>query len=158
MPLAECRTAQDVINNYRAVKERVNQWKPKLPSRKIPILNLTPHKQHIPIRRPLLLDGLRMPPTIPPRLIIKASCSHLGININYLMSKRRGGKTAYARQIMFYLCKDLTTRSFPDIGRIFERDHTTVLYGVRKIQSLIDKQDQKTIDNINAIKAELGAI
>jgi chromosomal replication initiator protein len=36
-----------------------------------------------------------------------------------------------------YLAKSLTTRSYPDIGRRFgNRDHTTVLHAVRRIEQL----------------------
>jgi chromosomal replication initiator protein len=38
-----------------------------------------------------------------------------------------------------YLCKKLTPRSLPEIGRKFGgRDHTTVMHAVRKIDELID--------------------
>ena len=37
-----------------------------------------------------------------------------------------------------YLCKQLTTKSLPDIGRAFGgRDHTTVLHAVRKVEELM---------------------
>jgi chromosomal replication initiator protein len=36
-----------------------------------------------------------------------------------------------------YLAKQLTTRSYPDIGRRFGgRDHTTVLHAVKRIEEL----------------------
>ncbi len=36
-----------------------------------------------------------------------------------------------------YLAKQLTTRSYPDIGRRFGgRDHTTVLHAVKRIDAL----------------------
>lgn len=36
-----------------------------------------------------------------------------------------------------YLCKQLTPRSLPEIGRKFGgRDHTTVMHAVRKIEEL----------------------
>jgi chromosomal replication initiator protein len=42
-----------------------------------------------------------------------------------------------------YLCKKLTPRSLPEIARrIGGRDHTTVLYGVRKIEELIAVDSQ----------------
>ena len=42
-----------------------------------------------------------------------------------------------------YLCKQLTTRSYPDIGRRFGgRDHTTVLHGVRRIEEMMPADDQ----------------
>lgn len=53
-------------------------------------------------------------------------------------SNRRTAKVVKPRQIAMYLVKTLTSRSFPDIGRRFgDRDHTTVIHAVRKIERLI---------------------
>ena len=42
-----------------------------------------------------------------------------------------------------WLCKQLTTRSLPDIGRRFGgRDHTTVLHAVKKVEELLTSDDQ----------------
>ncbi len=60
-----------------------------------------------------------------------------------LLSERRTRAIARPRQIAMYLCKQHTTRSYPDIGRRFGgRDHTTVLHGVRKIEELMPKEEQ----------------
>ena len=56
---------------------------------------------------------------------------------------RRTRAVARPRQIAMWLCKQHTTRSYPDIGRRFGgRDHTTVLHGVRKIEELMALDDQ----------------
>lgn len=41
------------------------------------------------------------------------------------------------RQIAYYLGREITGLSYPQIGRYFNRDHTTVIAGVRRIRSLI---------------------
>lgn len=52
---------------------------------------------------------------------------------------RRNRAVVRPRQIAMYLAKQLTTRSFPEIGRSFGgRDHTTVIHAVRTIESLIE--------------------
>jgi chromosomal replication initiator protein len=49
-----------------------------------------------------------------------------------------------------YLCKQLTPRSLPEIGRKFGgRDHTTVMHAVRKIEEL------RTLDRTMAEDIEL---
>ena len=51
-----------------------------------------------------------------------------------MYSKRRQAKIALPRQIAMYLAKELTQKSLPEIGDAFGgKDHTTVLYAVRKI-------------------------
>ena len=53
----------------------------------------------------------------------------------------------YPRQIAMYLCRELTGKSFPQIAKSFgDRDHTTVMYGYRKIATKL-KSDQ--IETVN---------
>lgn len=64
--------------------------------------------------------------------IQRATCRHFGITPIELLSRRRTHKVVIPRQIAIYLCKKLTTRSLPEIGRMFGgMDHTTVLHAVR---------------------------
>lgn len=54
-----------------------------------------------------------------------------------MYSKRRPAKIALPRQIAMYLAKELTQKSLPEIGDAFGgKDHTTVMYAVRKITEL----------------------
>ena len=56
-----------------------------------------------------------------------------------------------------YLCKQLTTRSLPEIGRRFGgRDHTTVMHGVRKIEELM-QQDSQIADDLEMLRRALEA-
>ena len=49
----------------------------------------------------------------------------------------RDRAVARPRQVAMYLCKQLTSRSLPEIGRKFGgRDHTTVIHAVRKVEEL----------------------
>lgn len=72
-------------------------------------------------------------------------------------AKRRTARVVVPRQIAMYLCKELTTRSLPEIGKQFgNRDHTTVLHNVRKIAALVET-DATLADEITEIKRRLGA-
>ena len=56
------------------------------------------------------------------------------IKIADMYSKKRPASIARPRQIAMYLAKEMTQKSLPEIGELFGgRDHTTVLYAVRKI-------------------------
>ena len=56
------------------------------------------------------------------------------IKVADMYSKRRPANIARPRQIAMFLAKELTQKSLPEIGQLFGgRDHTTVLYAVRKI-------------------------
>ncbi|MEH6699515.1 MAG: chromosomal replication initiator protein DnaA [Brevundimonas sp.] len=75
--------------------------------------------------------------------IQKTVSEHFNLKQADLLSERRTRAVARPRQIAMYLCKQHTTRSYPDIGRRFGgRDHTTVLHGVRKIDSLLATDEQ----------------
>jgi chromosomal replication initiator protein len=75
--------------------------------------------------------------------IQKTVAEHFNMKQVDLLSERRTRAIARPRQIAMYLCKQHTTRSYPDIGRRFGgRDHTTVLHGVRKIEELLPQDDQ----------------
>ena len=75
--------------------------------------------------------------------IIKTTCEYYKIRQNDLTGSSRARAVARPRQMAMYLSKTLTSRSYPEIARkLGGRDHTTVLYGVRKIEELmaIDSQ------------------
>jgi chromosomal replication initiator protein len=84
-----------------------------------------------------------------------AICKHFTMTRNELLSERRTKEVVYPRQIAMYLCKTLTPRSLPEIGRRFgKRDHTTVLHAVRKIKDLIRRDWQVAYDVAN-VEAQL---
>ena len=60
-----------------------------------------------------------------------------------MLSPRRSRSLARPRQIAMYLAKQHTTNSLPDIGRKFSnRDHTTVIHAVKKIEDLLKKDEE----------------
>ena len=75
-------------------------------------------------------------------LIIRTVANHYGLKVEEMKSHRRTAPLMLPRQVAMYLAKELTTRSFPEIGRQFgSRDHTTIMHGFRKIAArrLVDK-------------------
>ena len=81
--------------------------------------------------------------------------SHFNLNIHELLSPRRPRSLARPRQIAMYLAKQYTTNSLPDIGRKFaNRDHTTVIHAVKKINELI-KKDNEIRQSVIEIKKKL---
>jgi len=75
--------------------------------------------------------------------IIRHICDYYKVRQTDLMSANRSRNIARPRQMGMYLCKRLTTRSLPEIGRKFGgRDHTTILHGVRKIEELMALDSQ----------------
>ena len=75
--------------------------------------------------------------------ILRTVSKHYGVNRGDLLSGRRNRSIVRPRQIGMYLAKLLTSRSLPEIGRRFgNRDHTTVLHAIRKIEQLMGDDNQ----------------
>ncbi len=69
--------------------------------------------------------------------IQKRVATHFNIKLSEMSSARRARAVARPRQVAMYLAKQLTSRSLPEIGRKFgNRDHTTVMHAVRKVEEL----------------------
>ena len=76
---------------------------------------------------------------------------YFNLNIQEMLSPRRSRSLARPRQIAMYLAKKYTTNSLPDIGRKFSnRDHTTVIHAVKKIDELVknDNEIKRSITEI----------
>ena len=93
--------------------------------------------------------------TINVEFIQNLVASHFNLNIHELLSPRRSRILARPRQIAMYLAKKHTTNSLPDIGRKFSnRDHTTVIHAVKKIDELI-KKDNEIKQNVIELRKKL---
>ena len=67
--------------------------------------------------------------------IQRAVSSHFKVRQSDLLSRRRPREIVVPRQVAMYLCKQLTTRSLPEIGRKFGgRHHSTVIHAVRQME------------------------
>ena len=76
---------------------------------------------------------------------------YFNLNIQEMLSPRRSRSLARPRQIAMYLAKKYTTNSLPEIGRKFSnRDHTTVIHAVKKIDELV-KNDNEIKHSITEI-------
>ena len=72
--------------------------------------------------------------------IQKRVAAHYNLRPSELSSSRRAKAVVRPRHVAMYLAKQLTTRSLPEIGRRFgNRDHTTVMYAIRRIETLWPK-------------------
>ena len=83
--------------------------------------------------------------------IQKAVAASHRMNVEELISKNNARRCSLPRQIAMYLCKQLTTHSYPEIGRAFGgKHHTTVIHSVGKIESLVrnDASTQKLVHEI----------
>ena len=83
--------------------------------------------------------------------IIAALTRQFGVSRQDILSDRRHRSVVLPRQVGMYLARQLSRRGLPEIGRRFgDRDHTTVLHAVRKIDRLLmtDPHLQNDIDDL----------
>lgn len=73
-----------------------------------------------------------------------------GISVSEMKRKTRQSHIVIPRQVAAYLLRDMTGLSFPSIGKIFDLDHTTVMYAMDKIStSLTTEEDLRNqVDSI----------
>lgn len=68
-----------------------------------------------------------------PERIMEAVANYFYIPVGQLLSHNRSKDVAYSRQMAMYLIRQELEYSFPDIAKIFNRDHTTVMHACNKI-------------------------
>ena len=82
-------------------------------------------------------------------------CKFYKISKNEMLSPRRSRYLVRPRQAAIYLSKMLTSKSLPEIGRLFSnRDHTTVIHSVKTIERL-RKEDNELNVNIDSLKNKI---
>lgn len=88
--------------------------------------------------------------------IQRVVCHHFKLRTNDLLSKDRHKSIAFARHVAMYLCKQRLKCSFPELGRAFgNRDHTTVMSAVRKVEALRGS-DPEVRAHLEALERKLG--
>ena len=92
-----------------------------------------------------------------PSLIISQVCKFYSVDETVLRGTLKNKGTAEARQTAMYLIRKLTNLSLPDIGKEFARDHSTVLYAIRKVEQALKKGDENLQNNIRDITANINS-
>ena len=87
--------------------------------------------------------------------IQKKVAEYFNIRVSEMSSPRRARIVTRPRHIAMYLAKELTARSLPDIGRQFgNRDHTTVLHAVRRVNTL-RREDPRFSEDVELLRRML---
>lgn len=96
----------------------------------------------------------RQPPL---KTIATHTARHFALRVAELRSASRRRGVVLARDVAMYLSRQLTRKSLKQIGEYFGgRDHTTVLHGCRKTESLM-RSDPATLEAITALRQALAS-
>jgi chromosomal replication initiator protein len=90
--------------------------------------------------------------------LIAVVADFYGLHPRALKSRLRSQTVVNARHVAIYLVRTRLGNSYPEIGRVFGRDHSTVLMAVRKIESWAKLgQEPRLFEDIKAIELRLEA-
>lgn len=90
--------------------------------------------------------------------IQKIVSEYFQISVEDIRSKKRSSNISFPRQIAMYLCRTMTTESFPKIGTEFGgKDHSTVMHSVEKIENEI-KVNKDLANIIEKLKKDIGVV
>ncbi len=93
-------------------------------------------KISVDVVRSALFDLLPEEREVSPADIIRFVAQHYGIRVADLKGRSNRRSIALPRQVAMYLIRDILKLSFPDIGKIFAKHHSTAIYAVDNIQKM----------------------
>jgi chromosomal replication initiator protein len=94
---------------------------------------------------------------VTPDLIIDVVSGYYNVERGDMLSDKRNREIALPRQIAMYLTREMTNLSTTRIGTTFGgRDHTTVLFALKKIASSV-KGDHQLRSAVDKLKSEIAA-
>jgi chromosomal replication initiator protein len=82
--------------------------------------------------------------------IQRKAAEFFGLKFADMRATTRTKAVAFPRQIAMYLARQLTHASLTEVGRAFDKDHTTVLHAVTKVEALVreDPKLKKTVETL----------
>jgi chromosomal replication initiator protein len=77
-------------------------------------------------------------------------CQKFNVTFDRLTMRCRENAVAIPRQVVFYIARELSDIRLTELGRIFHKDHGTVLYGHRSIKDRItvDREFAETVEQL----------
>ena len=92
-----------------------------------------------------------------PSLIISQVCKFYSVDEVALRGNQKSKGIAEPRQVAMYLVRKLINLSFPDIGKEFGKDHSTVMYNIKKVEVALKDGDTDLQNNIRDITANINS-
>lgn len=99
--------------------------------------------------------------TVPRRLTCRAIAvivaAYYDDTVSALTGPIRRRPLVYRRMMAMVLCRDLMDESLPRIGRVFNRDHTTVMHGVEHMRAKIAAGEGNWRADYEALRSSIAA-
>ena len=71
--------------------------------------------------------------------LVRAICENFGVEQDLLLGKRRVAFVMAGRHALYYLGYRNTAHTTTTLGDYLDRDHTTILHGLKKCESLLEQ-------------------
>ena len=84
-----------------------------------------------------------------------AVCKKYSITMSQMLSNDRSQAISTPRQVAMYIARKYTVKKLPDIAKLFDREHPTILHGVKAIQKRLEVEPDLK-DSVESILAEFG--
>ena len=104
----------------------------------------------------MVMNDDQLVPT--PSLIVSQVCKFYNVDEIIVRGSQRNKGVAEPRQVAMYMLRTMTNLSLPDIGLQFGKDHTTVLYAVKKIEEELKSGNLTLKNNIADISANIHSL
>ncbi len=142
--------AVNITNNVRQIEGTVKKIKAHVDLNNMPL--------DLPNISNVIGDMFKTENTLPtPNLIISQVCKFYSIDETVLRGTLKNKGTAEARHVAIYLIRSLTNLSTPDIGKEFNKDHTTILYSINKVENALKSGDTQLQNHIRDITANINS-
>jgi chromosomal replication initiator protein len=116
----------------RRVRENVRELEGYL-NRVIIYLTLTAQLATLDTVRAALTPLLPEERHTTPADVIRFVAHHYGIKVSDLKGRNNRRSVAFPRQVAMYLIREVLDLSYPEIGKLFAKHHSTVMYSVEQI-------------------------
>lgn len=75
-------------------------------------------------------------------VIQRVVCRYFVVSMDSIKNHSRRAEFNECRQVFIYLCRKMTFQSTPQIGKLINRDHTTIIHAEHKMASRYEKDPE----------------
>ena len=91
-----------------------------------------------------------------PEIIVEETAKYYTMEPRQILGTSRTKDVVQARQVAIYLIRSITNLSLPEIGKVFGKDHTTIMHSLSKIETQI-KTNRDLTEIIRDIKSNINS-
>lgn len=90
-----------------------------------------------------------------PHKVVQLVAEHFGIRSEDVLGKAQTRDCVLPRQLAMYFCRLTLKMTYPKIGELFNKDHSTVMSSVKAIQKALDLNDTSVFPAYNSISKKI---